>query len=484
MEAQTPEVKADDKKKEEEKKKGGAFGELFGSGSNTTTFGAGAGRLGAGGLSGLLATKAGIIAAVAIAATVAGVLGLVGYTAFGPSKGDKIGAKVSLFASKPPEDKSAQGAAAAGSGNSDSLSMAASANGASDATKNGAATDQAKTDASGAASADAAAKAAEDAKKAQAAAAGEATGKSARAKGGIQTKFGSNLAGAGGGSSGTSFGGGPMIASARTGSSSGFGSNGAAKAGNSRGLAGGRKFGGVGSQALGALRDQRGAITSQGAGATYDGGAGSGITGAGAGTGGSGPASSPADASPGGNTGGGNADRFPAPPAAVGTANVTPWQSAINTAEMLLAGAALLIFLAGKGKDCPVGGQVGATVMAGLAALMAGMAAFIGHQIATGPYGQVFQGNMFVAAGTFMAAGALAMAVANASGSTSDIMKYVAYGSGALGLGCAIMAAMTPKTSYPPQDFQYMVGGAPDWSMNGGSHGNCIGASAGTPGCK
>ncbi|MBI3551526.1 MAG: hypothetical protein HY077_03340 [Elusimicrobia bacterium] len=456
-----PEMKPDEKK---EKKRGALFADLFS--------GRGGGLLGGSGLGGgLLATKAGVVALILAGTTVAGGIGLIGYKFFGPSRADRSGGAMSLFDPRPPQAAADGSASGASGGTSDSLNQLVSANqgaGGLEAGKDGAAsapTDQAKADAATDAQSTDAAKAAEAAKNAAATGASASSAPKAFKGGKIESKFAGFSAG-GGGSSGHSFGANTQVASAKLAPSSAMHSA-KAGAGGVRGLLGlGSNT--AGKQLLGVSHDQRGAITSQGAGATYDGSRGTGIGGGSSPTGGPGSAPTGADTNP--STGGGNGqDRFPQPPPAAGAVNVTPWQSAIQTAEMLLAASALLIFLASKGKDFPVGGQIGALVAASIAALLAGMAAYIGHQIASGPYGQVFQGNMFVAAGSFMAASAVAAAITSQMESPPGILTFAVYASGALGLGMGIVGAMRPAYSYPPREFSSQPGGkAPDYHLFGG----------------
>lgn len=483
MEAQMPkmpEINPADKKKEE-KKKGGVFADLFGRGASATigTPGLGAGSF----VSGLLASKAGMIALAVVGATVFGAMGLIGYKFFGPGGADRAGGQLSLFAEKPPQAQGTDAGAGTANGNSDSLTMAAQANQApaapadqttADAAASAsAAADASKTDADKAkADAD---KAAASNKSASAAATAMAAAKAR--KGGLAAKFGSPVAGAGGSSSGAAAGGGPLkLASARTGTSGAISNGGArAKAGGMRGAFG---KGSAGQQLLGVSRDQRGAKTSAAAGSTYDGnpqsglaagasdgGRGAGVQGSGSGAGGD--TQSPTLGAPQGNN--------LIPPPQAGIKNMTPWQNAINTAMALMAGAVLLIFLASKVKNTPPWGTGAAVALCAIAALLGIMVAKIGNEIANGPYGQVFQGQMFAAAGTFLAASSLGMAAASTMSAPPAILMAGIVLSGAAAIGMGLMAMFTPTTSYPPSTFKTQEGGLPpDWDIMHGSHGHAL----------
>jgi hypothetical protein len=451
-----PEIKPDQK---EEKKKGGLFADLFGRGGS----GFGGATGGAGLAGGLLATKAGLIALILVATTLAGGLGLIGYKFFGPGDSDRLGAKLSLFNTRPPAPAGSDASAdASKSGNSDSLSQLASAN-----QPAAAPADQIKADAAPAADAAAgaaASAAAAGTNGAQKSASASAAMDAAKARKGSLSFKSSGIAAAGAaGGGGAAAGGGPLHpGGAKMGASTGLGAGGArARAGGMRGMAG--KMGAA-NQLMSALSSQKGATSSQAAGKTYDGGSVSGgDAGQAVGGAGDGAHTAPSNSGSGNNTPSlGPTPEGTAPPPAPGATNVTPWQNAINMATMCLVGAAVLIMLASKLKAMPAVGMGGAMAVCAIAAMLAGFAAMIGHQIASGPFGQVFQGNMFVAAGTFMAASAVGMAAMQTmTGTPPALLSFAVIASGALGIGMALVGKMSSPTSYPPNVFSTQPGGVP-----------------------
>lgn len=128
---QMPDIKAEVNKVDDGKKKAtGLLGGLFGGGGG----GAAGGLGGLGGLSagaaggtGLLATKAGMLALVLMGSAVAGGIGLAGYKMFGPGEADRTGGNLSLFQPKPTQAASDGVAPVAADGSSASLGMMAQA---------------------------------------------------------------------------------------------------------------------------------------------------------------------------------------------------------------------------------------------------------------------------------------------------------------------------------------------------------------------
>ena len=373
-------------------------------------------------------------------------------------------------------------------GNSDSLSELAGAN-----QTPAAPADQIKADAAvGVAAADNTKAKADAAPAAEAAGATGSANKSvsasaamdaAKAKKGTLSFKAPETSGAGAaGGAGAAAASGPLqLASAKLGATGALGAGGAkARAGSAlRGMAGKMN---AASQLMGVMGNQAGAKTSQAAGATYDGaGTSGGAAGQSDGGGGSGAGANPA----GSGTGAAannipstspNPEQAPSPPIP-GATNVTPWQNAINTATALLVGAGMLLVMAKKAKRLfPGGGLAAVYAICAIAAMLSAMAVDIGHQIATGPYGQVFQGDMFTAAGTFMIAASIGVAALygpmdRLGDNAAMLLTGAVVLSGAAAIGMTLVGIMTKKTSYPPNVFSNEPGGQPpDWNFNGGYH--------------
>ncbi|MDD5655868.1 MAG: hypothetical protein PHF00_01250 [Elusimicrobia bacterium] len=440
-----PQVNRLDEKEEDRGKSGILAGLLsrlgLGSGGGSGVLG-GLGGAGAGG--GLLATKAGIIGLIVVGTTVAGSIGMVGYKLFGPGDSDRLGADYSsIFAAKPKGGAESGGAAA--DGTSPSLSYLARAN----AGKSGEEAEAQPSDSPAGATAGAAAAGAGAAAPGSASANDNAPGQGPAAKLKTDRKFGElgkTFGGAGGGAgsaaalAGGAGSAGALLAAAKPGSLGGFSAGAPARAASGRrAIASGRRASGAVRQLSNVYRDQKGAGSSQAAGTTYDGnqaasqiGPEAGAPGAGSGAGtGAGP--SPVGANP---TGNGN-QRFDEPPSSPG-ANVTPWQAAINSAMLMLVGAAALLLLCSKIADMvkATGGTLAApmaqkiiTVLAGLAAALSLAAIAFGAMISGGKFGQPLQGNIIVAAGSFMAAASAAMVYAIWSVDPSKVTKDTAFSS-------------------------------------------------------
>jgi hypothetical protein len=471
-----PEIKPE-VQKEEKREEGGLLGSLLSklgggaaAGGEMGAGAAGAGGFGgAGAMGGLLATKAGIVALIVCGTTVAGGLGVVGWKAFGPGSDDKAaaGSELTVFAPKPPTPAGSEASGEAGKdGNSQSLSMVATANTApaAPAVAEPAKAEDTKVEMKDSANAAATSAAASASASAMASNNANVGGNRATSllKGG--SRFGELSKGGGGGgtsatSGGSSGSGGSGARGVATGQSSALG--GAAAGGATRGIM--RKAsGGNGAfnQGLAANSTSRGATSMQAGGVVFDGGGAHGGTIGGNGgialTGAGVQGGRTAGKSTGGTDDGKKGDSpFKAPPDANGK-NVTPWQKAINTAMMLIAGAALLLMAAAKlakmSADSPWVKPL-VYVCAGIAAAMGLAAIVLGGVIAHGEYGQVLQGAMFAVAGaaiTVAAADCLIQGPDDMSDGNPTTVMYVA---GAVGIGAAIIGTMAPKKTYDASKF-------------------------------
>lgn len=480
-----PDIKADvQKDPENEKKKSGFLAGLLsqlggGAGASGAAGWGGFGGLGGAGVAGgLLATKAGLIGLILVATTVAGGGGLIAYKIFGPGERDTTGRSFQLFAEKPrpaPGSEDEEATSGKPDGRSASLEYLAKANlgvGAKpeDELPKDAATQQAAADAASAG-----------------AAVGDGSGGKANVGGNkaasllkTDRKFGelSKLGSSGGGGGSRASGGdagsspGTLLASAKPGGTGSIGIGAAARAGGGqRGLIG-RRMGGSAFKQLGQVnRDQRGARSSQAAGRTYDGGGSGGTNIAADNIGGSGDAGAGAGKAPSQNptNASGNGNRFPSPPPAE-PKNVTPWQGAINTAALLLAGASMLLIFAAKigmGAKTLAGTEKALVQMlAGLAALLAIAAIAIGSMIAGGAYGQTLQGNMIMASGAFLTTSAAIVAIAPEKvfvQSEGGPLLYVTIGAGLLGMAALATAYFAPPKVYTCEEFENCQ--APDLRM-------------------
>ncbi|HVA67342.1 MAG TPA: hypothetical protein VNK24_10535 [Elusimicrobiota bacterium] len=387
-------------------------------------------RLGFG--SGILATKAGVIAVALAGGSLAGGVGYMGYKAMRQAPGAAGVHSFWPFAAPPSSSAGAAGAAgqasgagaAAGGGRAqDSLASLRAANPA-------AARAALASNAAGA--------------KAGAAGGGAAGGAGAH---GIPTlndngfKSGDWRIGGGGG-------GGTFAASKGAPSAGRKAASVGSLAGTSRSLADLAKSGmrglGLGG-AVGQARQVNGEMTNPGYGggaSRYDtagtsgggtpiGGAGAGASLGGAGTGsGAGNANAPTN-------GGSNNQQYGAPPTPTAGSSAAPWQGMLNEAMLMAFLAALLIFIANKVKDIAGYGETLAMVLAGLAALLGIIEITLGAAI--GGQGQQAVGSMFTLSGGLIAASAVAMIFSqSASGDTQtllqNITKYAGVG--------AVVAAM------------------------------------------
>lgn len=457
---QMPDIKAEVLKTDDGKKKGAGFLGLFGGGGGGAAGGLGglgAGAAGAAGGTGLLATKAGMLALVLMGSAVAGGIGLAGYKMFGPGEADRTGGNLTLFQPKPPSAASDGVAPVPADGSSASLGMMAQA-AAKDKEADAAASASAPTDnlagdpAKDAAAADAARREAE----ARAASGGAInSGSGAGAVGSMNQgltntkKLGALSGSTGGGGASTTAGSGSVAKlgdglanAARNGASGGFSKSGpGAKASSARSMAarGGR---GARAQARAVMGDHAGgrAGSSFAAGRTYDGsatqsggniggGSGIGMDGVGDGTG-----AQPKAIARNSAANSREEENIPTPPGK----EVTPWAKHIM-GGMALGALAIAAFMWASSllKEAKLQAQTALTTMAtagvlppalaaAKAAYLAAVAqlqwiklligagiamaiggAVLGGMISGGKNGQVLQGGLLVAS-------SLAIAVAGA----------------------------------------------------------------------
>lgn len=481
----TPDVK--DQKKEE-KKKAGFLANLVGKPASNAPLAIGGLGSGSGAASplaslfagtpfaslftsGILATKAGLIAAALIATALVGSLGYVGYKFFGAGANDKAGTGYSLFAPRPAEDQRAiEAERAAEDGRSASLDAFAKAN--AGASGEGAqASDAQAGEASGGVVADAAAPAA-SASPNLGKNSGNVSGNKA-AKGLGAGKFGQMSKLSLGGGAGNLGGGGSSASTslAPAGVQAGKGGKISPMAGKkspsagTRGLA--RKLGQSGAMAQlhGVKGDQRGAASSLQAGSTYDGGPRMPIS----------PMAEPttsAGALPAGdksgtpNPTGMVTDNFPDPPKPSAAGWACPWENAMRIASMAILAGVALLFVAGKLMSAPdVSGmtKVLAYGLVAMAAVAGALAVKMGQMIAQPPYGQQLQGGMFTGAGAaLMASSGLMIASFATSGSVQTLLQILMVTSGAAALGMLAVAKLSEPKKYPSWKFQ--DGQAPDYN--------------------
>lgn len=441
--------------KEREEKKGagllGFLSRLTGGGAGGATGGIG-GLGGAAASGGLLATKAGLIGLILAGTTVAGGLGLVGWTAFGPGQGDRAdNPSLQLFASKPKEASNPFGAVApvAKDGSSSSLNYLAQAN--APKSEGGGEAAPAEATAASAATGNDDASASSNATPhlgesvATNGPAPKAGLKDVKKLGELSKGFGGGSGSAGSASAAALKGAGAGANAALSNAGSkgslggGFGQRGSAAQSIGRGVARARA-GSATRQAMNALSQNRSAYSSQAGGRTYDGSAAAGGgaagldagmpgAGTGLGNGGSQPTSTPNSAA--------QKNEFEAPPTPEGK-NVTPYQKALNMAQMMLGAAAALLMVAyffSKSKDADLTQTARTTVMilAALAAALSTAAIIIGAMISGGKYGQPLQGGLIALAGGLMGAtAAMMMFGQGAEGQTSgkgDDKAFVLFGS-------------------------------------------------------
>jgi len=406
-------------------------------------------RLGFG--SGVLATKAGVIAVALAGGTLASGVGYMGYKAMHQAPGAAGVHSFWPFAAPPSSSAGAAGAAgqASGSGSAlgggqaeDSLASLRAANPAA------ARAALARNSAAGARAGAAAARAAAAGSSGAAGGAGGSGGAGAHGIPSLNDngfKSGDWRIGGGGGGGGT-------FAASKGAPSAGrkAASVGAFGAGHS--LADLAKTGmrglGLGG-AVGQARQVNGEMTNPGYGggaSRYDTGgtsgggtpigASAGTSNGGTGTGGSGSGAGSAG-SP--TNGGSNNQQYGAPPTPTAGASAAPWQGMLQMAMMLAFVAALLIFIANKAKDAAWGGTTLAMVLAGIAALLGIIEITLGASI--GSQGQQAIGSMLTLSGGLLAASAVAM-VFVAKGSTSNVLKTIVKFSGAAGVMAAMGAYM------------------------------------------
>lgn len=504
--AQMPDIQPEiNKEPQKEKKRGGFLARLFGGGTGGGTVGAGAfGGAGAGGGaigSGLLATKAGLIALILVATTVAGGIGLVGYRLFGPGSDQSNGDGLQLFAAKPKDASTSSDAsnAAPKDGNSASLQYLSQAN----TTPKEAElkpTEAPKDETAASAAAAAAAKdgAANGALNA-AGSAGNGVNKNLLKTSGQLGALSKNMGGGGGGSvvsgspaktSGTGIG--DSLANGKSGSLGAMKKGTGVAGGGSRAVASRKGVNTGMRQALGALADNRGATTSYGAGRTYDGSAAqnAGPTGPGGGdigmggpgtTTGAQPTSSPNTAA--------NSKEFKAPPTPT-SVDAAPWQNAINTARGIIAAASVLLMIAGLISKVKPYGPMISKIIGFIVAGLGAMVVAIGGQIAAGQYGQKLQGGVLATAGLGLIIAGMAAGLADNTngkgapagdgdpagttafdasadpnaGFMSSVSPFILIGGGLTLVGLA-GSMMAPIQKYPSSQFQN--GNPPDMNFFG-----------------
>ena len=453
---------------EEEKKRGGLAGWFSRMGIGSRGVG-GVGGIGRAGLflsKGILATKAGIIGLLLVGTTVAGSIGFVGYKLFGPTSADRSDADFkSIFAAKPKSaaaSASGQGGASA-DGVSQSLQYLVDAN----AKKMAPAQDQA-ADVAAAAKAAAVAAAATPGGPSTKNDNAPSQGPAARLKSGKFGQLGQS-GGAGSGASGGSAGSGAgLLASAKGGNLSGMS---ASRAGGAAGaIPSARRLGGALNQAMQVRRDQASAASSAAAGKTYDGNAQApALADAGSqGSGGTGPGTTSShDTYPSVTPVSGSAgtSNF-APVPSVAATNVTPWQSAINTALLCLAGACALLFIANmiSKKSAAMGPWAKglAIALSAVAASLGAFAVYLGALIGGGAYGQPLQGGILSLAGGFtVAASAAAIWGFASDGVLKGGPLAITMVCGGAALAAMAAAYLTKPKEYPSTDFQN--GWPPDW---------------------
>ena len=216
-------------------------------------------------------------------------------------------------------------------------------------------------------------------------------------------------------------------------------------------------------------RDQGSAASSAAAGKTYDGNAqapaladagGQGIGGTGPGTtssGGTYPTVNPVSGSAG-------TSNFAPVPSVPGT-NVTPWQSAINTALLCLAGACALLFIANMlSKRASMGPWAKglAIALSAVAASLGAFAVYLGALIGGGAYGQPLQGGILSLAGGFtIAASAAAIWGFASDGVLKGGPLAITMVCGGAALATMAAAYLSKPKEYPSTDFQN--GWPPDW---------------------
>lgn len=463
-----PEIKVAANKERDDDKKGGLLLAL-----SRLTAGSGSSVLGGSLGTGIMATKAGVIGLALAVTTTAGSVGFIGYKIFGPGASDRTGVSFSLFEPKPKSSAEPSSAEPAKTGGapSASLNYLTKANAGSDYGAAARAQEEAAAKASQAGASGAASSAAGQAASASVGS-GQNNNAAPGARPGSLLKTDSKIgqlsqmgAGAASGAKAEAAGAAAkdlLAAVPKGGQVSGFDKG----ATNPTAVAGRRALS-SGVRSLGAFRqlgqvksDQVGAASSQKAGTTYDGnrtvaaggstiGPDAGIPQGGAGVEGAGARSNnnPTSASNNGS------DRFNPPPS-IGGVNVTPWQSAIKTAAILVAISAVLLFVLYKLKETGTDKyNYLAYAIMGLLAVLGLATIVLGSMMAGGQYGQLFQGNMFVLAGGFIV-GAAAAGYFYFDGDGGGLPLMIMALSGAAALGSAIWGYLSTPKVYSPSVFK------------------------------
>lgn len=451
MDQPTPLVKAEVNKGEERERKGGGLWADFASklGGNFS------GGVGAGGVAGggLLATKAGLVGLILVGTTVAGGLGMVGYKVFGGGAGAEGEGAYSIFEAKPPQAEGSEGSGSAsgkgGDGTSDSLNMFAKAN----------LTEEPKAE-----EAPVEATPAEPTVNAVAGSAtapinhGSASSPAASPKlaGGPRIGGMSGGGGGGGGSSASSSlgsGAAGLNAGGGRGSLSAMGRSDGRAGGGGRGIANARRRG-SGMRQLGAImKDNRGARSSAAAGRTYDGGQTSGSAiGPEGGTpqGGTGQGGRGASGSMGQPTPSSGPQETEPPPTPPPAKNVTPYQKALEKAQMYLMIGMALLFLADKIGKTGWGKGI-AQIMKLAAAGFGAMAMKIGFDIAFGEFAQPLQGAAMILGGGFL----VAAVVAEAAGVTGADLELLMTLAKFVPMAALAVGFLSPPKEIKPGDKDY-----------------------------
>jgi len=157
----------------------------------------------------------------------------------------------------------------------------------------------------------------------------------------------------------------------------------------------------------------------------------------GTGTGGSGSGSG-ATGSP--TNGGSNNQQFNAPPTPTAGSSAAPWKGMLQMGMLLAFAAAVLIFIAHKmiTKTNPTSWM--ATFLAGIAALLGIAEVVVGSSI--GGQGQQAIGSMLTLSGGLLAASAISMAFISRGDDPGGVLKYIVKFAGAAGIMAAMGAYM------------------------------------------
>ena len=445
-----PDIKPDVNR--EEKKPGIWAGLLarWGLASPVSTGGIFAGaRVGAGIGGGLLATKAGIIGLILAGATVAGSIGVVGYKLFGPSSSDRADADFTAIFQPKPKDEASSGGEdkARADGVSSSLEALIKANAKTNA--NETLSSQSKSGQETA-----------SASKTPPMKNDNAPSQGPAAKLQMKKKFGDLSTGIGLGGFGSSAFSTKSGASTLLAGAQGVGTG--AGGGASKLMGNQRKANDAWSQLNQGYRDYHsGTLPDYGKGRIYTGanvpnadiGTAQGLGGSPAGQ----DTGAPSANTPVNPTNINN--RFPPPAPTPPGSNVTPWQTAMNDAYMLVIAALALLYFASTlgGKNTKLTSktqlQMAVIALAAVAAICGGIVIMLGNMISTGSFGQPLQGGILTAAGGCIIAAATAEIIGASSfvdehSSLAGIWSGLMYICGAVAALGVVISYMTPAHSY------------------------------------